>query len=128
MKKAPLVLAVALGTVSPAGYSFNQDVLAIFLAPEGESRVCGLTDVPKVNGEYAPASHLHRVELYLRCEATHELLPGMPLPPGRSCCEHLTTADAHNLGVCPDDKVAGSVRAAAYRLHCPTPTVPPPPD
>lgn len=117
MKKTPLVAAVVLGFATPAAYAFTAE-LAAYLTSTMESHVCGLTDVPVVNGQYAPTAKLHRVELYLRCEVTDPLerFPGVLLPPGGSCCDHLTQSDAASLGVCPDNMAGGLAKTAARQV------------
>lgn len=48
-----------------------------------------------------PASQDERFLLYLRCEAKG----GRDEFVKRSCCDHLTTNDARNIGICPDNPV-----------------------
>lgn len=63
-------------------------------------QICNLTGVPVGPSGYAPVTHMHRMQLYLRCESSFDLLPGQALGPGGSCCAHLQVGEG---GIfCPD--------------------------
>lgn len=77
------------------------------------SDVCALKDVPVTNGQYTPFTKTQRMRLYLRCEATFQLFPGVPLQQGQQCCDHLQPPDGAGL-FCPDTPAGGLIKTYVH--------------
>ncbi len=65
---------------------------------EGKDFICNAKNVPGGIVNPKPTNQDERFTLYLRCEAKG----GKDEFVKESCCEHLSTNDAKNIGVCPD--------------------------
>jgi hypothetical protein len=105
---------IAASAVCATSLSYSQIPTEVPL-PGGlsPSDVCQLTGVPQNDGQYTPFTKTHRMLLYLRCEATFQLFPGVPLKQGQQCCAHLTPSDGQGF-FCPDTAAGGVVKAYVH--------------
>ena len=88
--------AAALLLAAPAR---AEDLGAMVAALDG--RVCSLDDVPAGDQRLLAPTLEERVHLYLRCA-----LRGRDEFVRTECCEHLSTEDAHAVGLCPSSPAA----------------------